>query len=97
MRISKALINPREMYMPRRQFVKGMAMGGALLGLGISPMRLLAGTKSSLGHPTLRGKRFNMNLAPQAVNFTGSERVATAVNGSVPGPILRWQQQPEVR
>ena len=96
MKINNPLIDPGEMYMPRRQFVKGMAMGGALLGLGISPMRLLAGTKSFLGHPTLRGKRFNLSLAPQVVNFTGSERVATAVNGSVPGPILRWQEGEQV-
>jgi CopA family copper-resistance protein len=96
MKISNPLIDPGEMYMPRRQFVKGMAMGGALLGLGISPIRLLADTESSLGHPILHGKRFRLSIAPQTVNFTGSQRVATAVNGSVPGPILRWQEGEQV-
>jgi FtsP/CotA-like multicopper oxidase with cupredoxin domain len=27
-----------------------------------------------------------------AVNFTGRHRLATAVNGSVPGPTLRWRE-----
>ena len=26
------------------------------------------------------------------MNFTGRERLATAINGSVPGPVLRWKQ-----
>ena len=89
---TKPLLNFDEILMPRRQFVKGMAMGGALLGLGLSPARLLAGTDYPPVQPTLRGKRFNLTLASQAVNFTGTERVATTVNGSVPGPVLRWRQ-----
>lgn len=88
----KPLLNFDEILMPRRQFVKGMAMGGALLGLELSPARLLAGTDYPPVQPTLRGKRFDLTLASQAVNFTGTERVATTVNGSVPGPILRWRE-----
>ncbi len=87
-----SFINIDEISMPRRQFVKGLAMGGALLGMGLSPSRLLAAGSFSTPQPTLRGTNFNLNIAPQTVNFTGRSRIATAVNGHVPGPILRWRE-----
>jgi CopA family copper-resistance protein len=92
MKTKKTLSNLDEIYMPRRQFVKGVAMGGALLGLGLLPARLFAAADPPSGHPTLRGRRFSLTLAPQTVNFTGTKRLATAVNGLVPGPILRWRE-----
>ena len=73
MKTDNSFFHLNEIVMPRRQFVKGVAMGGALLGLGISPGRLFAGTDPFWGQSTLRGKRFNLSLAPQAVNFTGSD------------------------
>lgn len=63
-----------------------------MLGLGLSPARLFAATDSASGQQTLRGKKFNLALSPQKANFTGSERFATTINGSVPGPILRWKE-----
>ncbi|MGK2906901.1 MAG: copper resistance system multicopper oxidase [Desulfuromonadales bacterium] len=96
MKQEKWLFNANEIYLPRRQFVKGVAMGGVLLGLGLSPSRLLAATGASAGQPTLSGKSFNLSIAPQTVNYTGRERMATAVNGSVPGPILRWREGEQV-
>ena len=76
----------------RRQFVKGLALGGTMLSLAISPARLLAASGTSDGQTTLHGKHFKLNISPQTVNFTGSERMATAINGSVPAPILRWRE-----
>ncbi len=78
--------------MGRRCFVKGLAAGGALLGLGISPGSLPASENLPEWQPTIRGKKFKLTIAPRQVNFTGKNRFATAVNGTVPGPILRWQQ-----
>ena len=92
MKRTTSLFNIDEICLPRRQFVKGVAMGGALLGLGLSPARLLASTGTSSGQKTLRGNQFDLTLAHQKVNYTGKERLATAVNGSVPGPILRWRE-----
>ena len=92
MEIKKTLSNLDEINMPRRRFVKGVALGGAMLGLGLVPARLFAAGVAPSGQPTLRGRRFNLTIAPQAVNFTGRERLATAVNGTVPGPILRWRE-----
>jgi CopA family copper-resistance protein len=89
---NNTILRPDEINLQRRRFVKGIAMGGALLGLGVSPEQLLAAPTSSFNQPTLRGKRFRLSIAPQKVNFTGKDRFATAVNGTVPGPILRWQE-----
>jgi CopA family copper-resistance protein len=92
MKRNKPVVWPDQINLPRRQFVKGIAMGGALLGLGILPERLFAADPSLSGQSILRGKRFRLTLASQRVNFTGKERFATAVNSTVPGPILRWQE-----
>ncbi len=81
-----------EINLPRRRFVKGIAMGGALLGLGGISEQLLAAVASPSAQPMLRGKHFKLAIGPQPVNFTGKNRIATAVNGSVPGPILRWKE-----
>lgn len=92
MKRHKRTLLPDEINLPRRQFVKGLAMGGALLGLGISPEHLLAASTPFSAQQTLTGKRFSLTIGPQQVNFTGRQRIATAVNGTVPGPILRWKE-----
>lgn len=44
------------------------------------------------GATVLHGDQIDLVIAPLAFNVTGRPRVATAVNGSIPGPILRLQQ-----
>ncbi len=93
----EATRRPEEFFSPgRRRFVTGLAAGTALLGLGVSPARLLAGLEQPAPQRTLRGRLFDLTIVPQQVNFTGQKRFATAVNGSVPGPILRWREGDEV-
>tara|TARA_B100000767_G_scaffold263703_1_gene277761 strand:- start:4435 stop:4743 length:309 start_codon:yes stop_codon:yes gene_type:complete len=84
--------------MSRRRFVTGIAAGSALVGLGLG-MSMGMGMGSSLSmassservQPTiLKGKEVDLNIAYAPVNFTGKHRMATAINGSVPGPTLRW-------
>ncbi|MGN2250224.1 copper resistance system multicopper oxidase [Frateuria sp. GZRe14] len=76
----------------RRRFVQGVAVGGAVAGFGLlrpSSARALA----SPGQPTvLRGTDFHLEVAETPVNYTGVVRPATTVNGSVPGPTLRWKE-----
>jgi CopA family copper-resistance protein len=77
----------------RRRFVKGLAAGGALLGLGVPPLAAAAissGRRSGAG--VLSGSRFDLTCGEVVVNLTGRIRHATAVNGSVPAPVLRWRQ-----
>ncbi len=84
--------------LPRRRFVKGVAAGGALLGMGLSPSRLLAEMSSpAVKQRVLSGRKIKLAIAPQVVNFTGRPAVATAVNGSVPGPVLRFRQGDRVQ
>ena len=52
----------------RRQFVQGCAAGGMLAMLGPWPTRLLAEAGAV---PELRGRDFNLEIAPTAVNYTG--------------------------
>ena len=40
----------------------------------------------------LGGSEFDLDIAPLPVNFTGKRRYATAVNGRVPGPVLRVRE-----
>jgi CopA family copper-resistance protein len=76
----------------RRRFVQGLALGGAVAGLGLlRPSNAWALT--SPGQPTaLSGTDFALDIVETAVNFTGVARPATTVNGGVPGPLLRWRQ-----
>ena len=40
----------------------------------------------------LSGPVFDLAIGYQRVNFTGRERIATTVNGLLPGPTLRWKE-----
>ncbi len=43
-----------------------------------------------------RGREFDLTIAPAAVNFTGNSRIATTIDGGIPGPTLRWREGDEV-
>jgi CopA family copper-resistance protein len=73
----------------RRQFIEGMAAVAASAGLGIS--RGWARDDRSSGQ-TLSGTQFDLTIGSTPVNFTGRNRLATTVNGTLPGPILRFRE-----
>src|SRR6185369_7467525 len=70
----------------RRRFVQGLAagaIGAALPGraaLAAGPQQVLSGTQ------------FQLELVPIPFNVTGRPRAATAINGQIPGPVLRWRE-----
>ncbi|MBI6909738.1 copper resistance system multicopper oxidase [Pseudomonas palleroniana] len=75
----------------RRTFVKGLAAGGLLGGLGLwrTPVWALA----SPGQPSvLAGTQFDLFIDQSPVNLTGRDRTALTINGSLPGPLLRWRE-----
>lgn len=39
---------------------------------------------------------YDLVIEQKTVSITGRERAATAINGTVPGPVLRWQEGEEV-
>ncbi|MFJ2711669.1 copper resistance system multicopper oxidase [Pseudomonas sp. NPDC087346] len=75
----------------RRTFVKGLAAGGLLGGLGLwrAPVWALdaAGQLNELN-----GTQFELFIGETPVNFTGQPRTALTINGGVPGPLLRWRE-----
>jgi CopA family copper-resistance protein len=75
----------------RRGFVRALAAGGAVAALDWGGLSAF-GEASPHTPATLTGKHFELTIDSLPVNFTGRRSVATAVNGSVPGPILRWRE-----
>lgn len=80
----------------RRRFVKGLAAGGVLLGLSSRALQAAAQNveKPARGPaaPILTGNVFDLVVAESVVNFTGKQTTATTINGSLPGPTLRWKE-----
>ena len=79
----------------RRRFMQGLVAGGVLVGLSPwirqSWADQVAMTPSQTV-PELSGTEFNLVIAEALVNYTGSPRMATTINGSIPSPILRWRE-----
>ena len=75
----------------RRRFVQGLAAGSLLLGSGVAGRAAWAAADSA-PRRELRGTEFNLDITELPVNFTGTPRFATAINGQIPGPILRWRE-----
>lgn len=75
----------------RRQFVQGLVSSGILL-----PTNSMANAanRPPASHiaKELRGTTFNLVIEECLVNFTGSPQIATAINGSIPAPTLRWKE-----
>jgi len=73
----------------RRRFVQGVAAVVAGLDCWPWPARATAGPEP-VG--VLDGNHFELTIERVPVNFTGRPAYATAVNGLVPGPTLRWRE-----
>ena len=76
----------------RRRFVQGLTIGAALAGVGPGTSSLLAAATRQNEPHILRGTDFKLTIGEQAVNFTGTPRIGTTVNGSIPAPILHWRE-----
>jgi CopA family copper-resistance protein len=75
----------------RRRFVQGLAAGGAVAGLGLWPNSTWALPAAGNAN-VLTGTEFDLAIGETPMNFTGRARPAITVNGSIPGPILRWRE-----
>ncbi|MHB1023088.1 MAG: copper resistance system multicopper oxidase [Acidobacteriaceae bacterium] len=75
----------------RRRFVQGLAIGGAIAALDGGGWHAF-GEAVPRSPEILSGKHFELTIDFLPVNFTGHRSVATAINGSVPGPTLRWRE-----
>jgi len=75
----------------RRCFVQGVLAAGVVAGLDLWRWPAFAQRTSGVP-PLLSGNSFKLVVEQVAVNYTGRRSVATAVNGSVPGPTLRLRE-----
>jgi CopA family copper-resistance protein len=73
----------------RRRFMQGLLAGGAVAGLDST---LAWALDAPAGRADLSGTEFDLSIGEMPVNLSGARRIATTVNGSLPGPILRWQE-----
>lgn len=78
----------------RRRFVTGMLVGGAAIGAmpGLRAAQHQHHGGRIQSAEVLSGRQFNLDIGYLPVNFTGRDRIATAVNGSLPAPTLRWRE-----
>jgi CopA family copper-resistance protein len=76
----------------RRTFVKGLAIGGAAASLGWRREPAWAQTAHRRDPAVLSGTTFDLRIGETAVNVTGKARTALTINGSMPGPLLRWKE-----
>ena len=49
-------------------------------------------TQAMPDRTVLSGTQFDLEIGEMPVNFTGSKRIATVVNGQLPAPLLRWRE-----
>ena len=76
----------------RRRFVTGLAAASLAGGAGLWRLPAFAADAAATGPVELRGTDFDLSIGRAPVNFTGRTRPATTVNGSLPGPLLRWRE-----
>ena len=71
----------------RRRFVQGVT-SGALLWAAAPWSSPRAASQAAV----LSGTEFDLSIDALTVNYTGAQRTATAVNGQLPAPLLRWRE-----
>jgi CopA family copper-resistance protein len=75
----------------RRQFVTGLGLVVAGTQLPFSANGSIAASHSNTPLE-LSGTEFDLSIAALPVNFTGRPATAVAINGTLPGPLLRWRE-----
>lgn len=86
--MTNPLYNPQQ---TRRRFVQGVASAG-LMGTLVNSLARAASLPLAHGVPVLEGDTFDLTLSPIPVNITGRRRTATVINGTMPGPALRFRE-----
>ncbi|MBA6391535.1 copper resistance system multicopper oxidase [Colwellia sp. BRX10-3] len=85
-------------HFPRRRFVQGLIAGGVLAAFPsiIHAASSLVANTITGNVPELSGKEIELVIDESPVNFTGVVRMATTINGSIPGPTLRLREGDDV-
>lgn len=82
----------------RRVFLRYSAALGALAGFGVlpRPLRALLPAVRRPGEERPPDVSYDLAIDRLGVNFTGSSRNAVAINGTIPGPLLRLREGEDV-
>lgn len=78
--------------LPRRRFVQGLVAGGVISALPAWAWSATNPGAAAQSPPVLTGTEFDLVIDESPVNFTGKAATATTINGSLPGPTLRWRE-----
>ena len=77
----------------RRQFLQRSALGLAYLGTQLILPRPTWASSRTAGLQGLAPQNsFELEIGPAPVNIAGRNAIASGINGSVPGPLLRWRE-----
>ena len=79
--------HPSRWGLSRRSFLSSAGAGLFVLGTA----RNLAWAQSAT-QTVLSGTQFDLQIGEAPVNFTGTPRLGTVVNGHIPAPLLRWRE-----
>ena len=79
----------------RRRFLQYTATGLAA-GACAVPAWARSANEGNFGIPMLQGSRFDLTVGKFPVRINGRATQATGVNGSVPGPLLRFREGDEI-
>ena len=79
----------------RRRFMQGL-IGVCVSGGAAMRWTPALGQTAATSPAVLTGTEFTLDISETPVNFTGRPRMATTVNGQIPGPTLRWREGDEI-
>ena len=77
-------------HLSRRTFVRGLADTSVVAAAGWRPVH--ASARERVAQAELRGVLFDLSIGETTVNLTGRRRTAHTINGSLPGPVLRFRE-----
>jgi CopA family copper-resistance protein len=81
---------PSPFALSRRRFVEGATFAG--IGAAGGLFSFMGRAAAIEAQNTLSGNQFDLTIGSVPINITGRARAATAVNGYVPAPILRFRE-----
>jgi CopA family copper-resistance protein len=75
----------------RRKFLKKL-VNTCLLFASLPYLKSAKAFANAQTIPVLSGTEFDLTIAHTLVNISGTEKHATTINGTVPGPTLHWRE-----
>ncbi len=79
----------------RRRLVQGLTVSGIAAASGLTLFSRPShahNLPAPMGPQTLSGTEFDLTLSDTPMNLSGRTSSTTSVNGSIPGPTLRWRE-----